>query len=188
MKVSEAIEKRWSPRAFSQEKIDENVLQNLFKAAGSAPSAFNEQPWRYIIGRNGDETFNLILDCLVPFNQDWAKTAAVLALGICSTKYKKNAKDNAYALHDLGAASSYLTIKAMEEDIFVHQMAGFDKEKAENVFHLPEGYKATTVLAIGKMGNPEVLPKELQAKENQNSDRMPVNSYVFTGDFGNPGF
>ena len=41
---------RWSPRAFSPKPVETEKLQSLFEAARWAASAFNEQPWRFIIG------------------------------------------------------------------------------------------------------------------------------------------
>ena len=53
MNVREAIEKRWSPRAFSDEQVDRKIVKELFKLGGKAPSAFNEQPWTYLVGFKG---------------------------------------------------------------------------------------------------------------------------------------
>ncbi|MFE4084123.1 nitroreductase family protein [Streptomyces albogriseolus] len=33
-----------------------------------APSAYNAQPWRFLVGRRGDTTYLRILDALIPFN------------------------------------------------------------------------------------------------------------------------
>lgn len=183
MTVDDAIKNRWSPRAFDGQELADSLIEELFTAAGSAPSAFNEQPWRYIIGKTGEENFEKILSCLVPFNQDWAKTSSLLALGVASKFFKRNGKENKYALHDLGAASSYLTLKAMEKDLFVHQMAGFDADKAQEMFNISKEFLPVTVIAIGKKGDPNVLPEEMRAKENERSPRMNTSSFVFTKNF-----
>ncbi|MEV3958954.1 nitroreductase family protein [Streptomyces albogriseolus] len=43
-----------------------------------APSAYNAQPWRFLVGRRGDTTYLRILDALIPFNQEWAQTGSLL--------------------------------------------------------------------------------------------------------------
>ena len=67
------IAERWSPRAFDEKAtISAEDLTAIFEAARWAPSAFNAQPWKFVIGLRGDENFTLISSVLVPFNQEWA--------------------------------------------------------------------------------------------------------------------
>ncbi|MEQ8909859.1 MAG: nitroreductase family protein [Vicingaceae bacterium] len=183
MKVSEAIEKRWSPRAFSNQEIDRNQMKSLLEAAGTAPSCFNEQPWRYLIGFKGDDSYNKIMDCLVEFNQNWAKTAPVLMIGVVSKEFARNEKPNPHARHDLGAATAYLTIQAMEHDIFVHQMAGFSADKAKEKFNIPDSYEAVTAIALGYIGDSSQLPKDLQDQEKPSRDRKALKEISFEGDW-----
>ena len=46
---------RWSPRSFSTEEVEEDVLMSVFDAARWAPSANNMQPWRFIIARTKED-------------------------------------------------------------------------------------------------------------------------------------
>ena len=107
MKVSEAIEKRWSPRAFDYNKtISKEDLQQIIEAAASAASCFNEQPWRFIIGIQKDETYQSIFESLVQFNQDWAQTAPVLMVTVASKEFERNGNDNPHARYDLDQSIS----------------------------------------------------------------------------------
>src|SRR5690606_15385785 len=111
--IHELLAKRWSPCAFSAQGVPEDDLRSLFEAARWAPSSYNEQPWRYIVATKADlEQYDRLLSCLVPGNQEWAKTAPVLALGCASLRFDRNGKPNAAALHDLGLASACLTLEA----------------------------------------------------------------------------
>lgn len=47
--------KRWSPRAFADELIDDSTLFRLFEAARWAPSGNNSQPWRFIYTRRDSD-------------------------------------------------------------------------------------------------------------------------------------
>jgi len=49
MDVFEAILTRRSIRKYKKKQISDEILQNLLKAACSAPSAGNQQPWHFII-------------------------------------------------------------------------------------------------------------------------------------------
>lgn len=63
------ILERWSPRAFEDRDVSRADLKKIFEAARWAPSSFNEQPWRFIIGHRNSETYKKIHDVLVPFNR-----------------------------------------------------------------------------------------------------------------------
>jgi len=49
MDVLEAIHTRRSIRHFTEEPVDHDDLHTIFTAAMAAPSAGNEQPWRFIV-------------------------------------------------------------------------------------------------------------------------------------------
>jgi nitroreductase len=46
-KILDAIVLRWSPRSMTGQKMAKKDLLSLFEAARWAPSAFNNQPWRF---------------------------------------------------------------------------------------------------------------------------------------------
>ena len=148
--LNELIKKRYSPYSFSDSQIEKETIYKLFDAARFSPSSYNEQPWRFIVAsKSNEETYNNILKSLVDANRDWAKQASVLILTIAQNEFSKNRKKNYHAEYDLGQAVAYLTLKATELDIYVHQMAGFSREKAVDLFNIPEGFTPITVMALG---------------------------------------
>jgi nitroreductase len=80
--INKLIEDRWSTRAFSSKPVIREQLQSILEAARWAPSAFNEQPWRFILGQKGDSTYDTILSTLIDWNIIWASNASVLILNI----------------------------------------------------------------------------------------------------------
>ena len=79
--VHEIIATRRSPRSFDESAAIKNEdLTAILEAARWAPSAFNGQPWRFFVGKRGDEVFGQILSSLVDFNKSWAKNASALIL------------------------------------------------------------------------------------------------------------
>ncbi|MGH9676478.1 MAG: nitroreductase family protein, partial [Candidatus Acidiferrum sp.] len=133
--VHELIRDRWSPRAFADKEVAPEVLRSLFEAARWAPSSYNEQPWAYLVATKDDqENFAKMLGVLIEFNAGWAKHAAVLALAVAELTFAKNGQTNRNAQYDTGAASALLSVEATARGLVVHQMAGYDKEKARQVF------------------------------------------------------
>src|SRR5947207_4566718 len=81
--VHELIRERWSPRAFADKPIPQDVLRSIFEAARWAPSSSNEQPWAYLVATRGDKnSFERMLSVLVEFNANWARSAPVLAIAV----------------------------------------------------------------------------------------------------------
>jgi nitroreductase len=172
---------RWSPRSFTAQEVTPAELKTLFEAARWTASSYNEQPWRYIVGTRNSETFNKILGTLMEFNQAWAKSAAVLVLGVAKTKFSHNGAPNRVALYDLGAASSYLTLQASTMGLHTHQMAGFDEAAALKAFGIPEGWVCGAVIAIGHQGEPDALPHEqMKAQEVAPRTRKALNEFVLS--------
>ena len=115
--VQDLIRRRWSPRAFSDKEVSSAELNTLFEAARWAASSSNEQPWRFLVGRRGDETYQKIFNALVEFNQSWAKSAPVLVLSVAKKTFTAKGHPNRTALHDTGAATATLSLQATADRI-----------------------------------------------------------------------
>jgi nitroreductase len=179
------ILERWSPRAFADRDVDPADLAKIFEAVRWAPSSFNEQPWRFLMGSRGTKTYEKIASALVPSNQLWALQAPVLILGVTKTRFSHNDTPNASAAHDLGAASAFLALQATALGLQVHQMAGFDREKAQEVFGIPEGYAPGSVIAVGYQGDPSNLNDRFVAGEVAPRTRKPLSEIVLSA-WGEP--
>jgi hypothetical protein len=178
------LEKRWSPRAFSNKKIEKEKLQRIFEAARWAPSASNEQPWYFIVGEIGDETYKKIFDTLVEFNQLWVKTAPIVVLAIGKVDSEKSGKENGWFKYDVGQSVAHLTFQASHEELWVHQMGGFDAKKAAEAFDVPTGHEVVSAFALGHMGDYKVLHPNLQKLEISNRERKNTDDFIFSNTFG----
>jgi nitroreductase len=177
---------RWSSRAFADRDVTLADLKRVFEAARWAASSNNEQPWRFVIGRRGTETHEKLRQTLMGFNQAWAGKAPVLILGMAKARFDRNDAPNTYALYDLGAASSYLTLQAAALGMTTHQMAGFDKAKAQELLGIPEGYELGSVIALGYQDEPDALENEaLIQRETAPRTRKGLREIVFS-EWGKP--
>jgi nitroreductase len=85
--IEDLIRRRWSPRTYADKEVPAAELKRLFEAARWAASSSNEQPWRFLVGRRGDETYQKIFNALVEFNQNWARSAPVLILAVAKMNF-----------------------------------------------------------------------------------------------------
>lgn len=179
------LEKRWSPRAFYNVDIEKDKLKRIIEASRWSASAMNEQPWNYIVGIRGEnKSFEKILETLVDFNKTWAKNAHVLILACGKKNYSHNNTPNPTYLYDVGQSVAHMSVQAMHEGVYIHQMAGFSAEKARELFGIPEEYDPVTVLAMGYIGNPDTLSDELKEREIQERTRKHFTEFVFEDQFG----
>jgi nitroreductase len=183
--ILDLLRRRWSPRAFSDRPIPEPVLSRMFEAARWAASSYNEQPWTYVLGVKAEDPaeFDRIASTLYPPNA-WAKAAPVLAISVAKWKFSHDGSPNRLAFHDVGAASANLTIEGLKEDVFVHQMGGFDPKKAKEIFGIPDDYEAVAAMAMGYAGNPDSLPEALKEREKAPRTRKKIEEFVYRGKWG----
>jgi nitroreductase len=174
------ITNRWSPRAFdANEIISSEDLYAILEASRLAPSAFNEQPWRFIFGTRGEETFNQILNGLGEFNQKWAKNSSALLL-VTGVKQRSNGDAHPSYQYDLGLAVSQGTFEAHHRGYITHQMTGFSHDVMCKTFDLTTT-EPVVVIAIGKQADADILPEAMAEREKLAPSRKPLSELILKG-------
>ncbi len=157
--IHELILQRWSPRAFTDEPVTDADLKTLFTAASWAASSSNEQPWRFIVGRKGDASYEKIFNSLAEGNQKWAYEAPILFVTVAKKTFTKGGAPNGSAQHDVGAASATLSLQATAMGMHTHGMGGYDKETVRAFFGIPTDFEPIACWALGYVGSPDSLPE-----------------------------
>ena len=176
--IHELFAKRHSPRSLNAgADIGREDLLAILEAARWAPSASNIQPWRFLVGVRGDEVFTGILETLVPFNQAWAHRASVL-IAVAGVSTRKDGTPNTTFMYDCGLAAAQLTLEAHHRNYVAHQMAGFDKDKANALF---SGQVPIAIIAIGRQASADQLDEKLAAREIAPRERKELSEIVLKG-------
>ncbi len=173
---------RWSPRAMSGEEISHDDLMGLFEAARWAPSSYNNQPWRFIYAKRNTDHWQRLFSLLVEGNKTWAKNAAVIVVVISRKNFEFNEKPAITHQFDAGAAWENLALEATSRELVTHGMQGFDFNEARKVLGIPDSFDVMAMIAIGKLGQKENLPRDLQEREYP-SNRKPLEEIVMEGKF-----
>lgn len=181
--VHPLIASRWSPRAYDTKPVESEKLQRIFEAARWAASSSNIQPWYFMVGFKGDEVYEKIAGTLVEFNQLWALNGPLLVLAMSKTTNSRGGINIAHA-YDLGQSVAILSLQAMHEGIYTHQMGGFDASAVARELELPEEYQAMVVFALGYLGDDSILHPNLRQLELSPRTRRSAGESVFTGSFG----
>jgi nitroreductase len=183
--VHPLIAGRRSIRAFASTSVGSETLTSLMEAARWAPSSMNEQPWSFIVAAKANKSdFNRLLGCLLEFNVQWAQHAPVLLLSVARLTFESTGELNRHAFHDVGQAIANLTFQATASGLLVHQIAGFDVEKARREFSIPQDYEPVAAAAIGYPGDSAELSEKLRKKDAIPRQRKPLTNFVFEAGWG----
>ena len=175
---------RWSPRAFAAQPLTEAQVLTVLEAARWAPSANNNQPWRFAYALRGDEGFAAIARSLSAGNRLWAEQAAALVVVVSATTVQRNGVDVPNATHafDTGAAWAQLALQAHLSGWISHAMGGFDHDTLRSGLNVPAACALHAVVALGHPGDPATLPEALRAREMPNQ-RRPLSETARRGGF-----
>lgn len=169
---------RWSPRSFSTRKVPDEHLMSLFEAARWSPSCRNEQPWLFLYAKRDDD-LELFRKPVNEENRKWADKAPVLIYLLARRRFRKNEKENDYALFDCGAAWMALALQSRKLGLYSHAMAGFDKESAHQVLEIPkQDFEIPVVMAVGYRDEPESLPQGFRERESP-TPRIALSQIAF---------
>lgn len=187
VKIHDIIQERWSPRAFDPDRtVSHDVLLALLEAARWAPSCFNDQPSRFVVcDKATDATgWQQALAILADKNRLWAKNAPVLILAVAMENFNHNGQPNRWAMYDTGAASVSLCLQATAMGLIVHQMGGFDAEKAREVFNLPGDCMPMAMMAVGYQADVDALDDDYKEAELAARSRIALNERFYAGQWG----
>lgn len=183
--ILDQLRERWSPRALSSRPVPPESVRSLLEAARWAPSAYNTQPWRYIIAvrEQSEAEFESALACINEFNRGWAIAAPILLFAVAETHFE-NGTENRHAFHDSGQAIAGLTVQATALGLYVHQMAGILIDEIRQTYGLPAGFEPVCGAAIGYLGDADSLADDLKEKELAPRVRRPLAETVFAASWG----
>jgi nitroreductase len=185
--IHELLATRRSPRAFSEQRIESEKLVSLFEAARWSPSSANEQPWRFIVATKDDSgVFSALVESLMEGNRRWAERAPMLVLALAQSTYAKTGNPYRHSWYDLGQSVALLSVEATALGLAVHQMGGFDADKARQLLSIPRGFEPIIVFAVGYPDQPATLPDDLRKREQAPRSRKLLQDFVYTEEWGKP--
>jgi len=185
--IHDLLKRRWSPRAFDPNRpVTREQLKVLLEAGRWAPSCNGDEPWRYLIWDKvrDPQGWQKAYDCLNENNKKWVKNVPLLMLSCAGSAFEATGKPNRWTQHDTGAASVSMALQAVAMGLVIHQMGGWDAEKARAAFAIPTEYTPMAMIAVGYQASPDILDEETKAKELRPRGRKPVAERFYEGGWG----
>lgn len=137
METLEAINKRASLKNRLLEKeVEAEKIVKVLEAARMAPSARNQQPWRFIVVRGKKNVENVVTKAFFEFSQSF-KEAPVLIF-LCANPADDDAHEGReYYLFDAGLAMENLLLAATDLGLVTHPMASVKEDELREVLNIP---------------------------------------------------
>ena len=185
LSVADAAARRRSIRAFAPEPIPHADLEAIFDVVRRAPSAFNAQPWRFVVVESPEVKAQLVAaannqrqvrsaPATIVLYTDMADTLAQLeetqhpgmdperragqgAHIRRSFAEQSEAEREAWAYAQGHIALGYLVLAAESLGYQTSPMAGFDAEAVKKLLGLPAHVRVPALVAIGR-GTEEGAP------------------------------
>lgn len=159
----DSILKRTSVRKYKKEALKKSEIDLILRAAFSAPSAANRQPWQFIVVENKDTLKDL--SEMTPYAA-LLKDAA-MGIVICADKSKNDSLD--YCQQDLAAATENMLIEAKSLGIGSCWLGVYPNEDrylaVNQYFKLPKGIVPMWMVAFGYPDQEEVIKNKFDEKK-----------------------
>ncbi|MFX1255067.1 MAG: nitroreductase family protein [Promethearchaeota archaeon] len=145
----ELLEKRQSIRSFKKDSIPPEIIQRIFKAIQSAPSAGNRQAYKIV--QVFDPTIKTAL-ARAAWNQNFIAAAPfvlVFFADVPESSGRYGDRGNFYALQDATIACAYAQLAITAEGLGSVWIGAFNDNQVHNILHAPSGLKPVAILPIG---------------------------------------
>ena len=156
------IAQRTSVRRYDQTKdVPDATVETLLRAAMSAPTAVNLQPWEFIVVRD-----KATLAALAAANRYGAMIAqAPVAIVVCGdTRQEANGEPNKWWMLDCSAATENLLLAATAQGLGTVWTAVYPHDDriaaVRRILSIPDRYIPLCVVPVGHPADPSAKPKD----------------------------
>lgn len=176
MDFTTVITTRRSVREYADKPVAAAALDKVLEAARLAPSAYNFQPWRFVIVQDAAARANLLK--FIP-GQPFVATAPVLIV-CCGKRYPQNYNwigDNLFLI-DVAIGIEHMALAARDQGLGTCWIGGFEDKPMKTLLGIPADHDVIMVLTVGY----PVSPDQFSAID----ERLPLDQIVFHERFGKP--
>ena len=146
MDVTEAIRTRRSIRSYKNDRVPEDVLNDVFDAFRMAPSANNEQPWKLIVVRDEQIKEWMVQACS---GQSFIAEADAICVA-CGLPNRSTIGGYTTSLYvDVAIAMDHLILAARSHGLGTCWIGAFDEEAVKKLLNIPKDVRVIAVTPLG---------------------------------------
>ena len=165
MNVMDAIRTRKSVRSYAYKPVEDEKLGAIMEAVRLAPSASNQQEWRFVIVRDPEK-----IKKLASYGSDQAfiKQSPVVIVACAQTDgHLMRCGQPCYTI-DVAIALDHLTLAAVELGLGTCWIGSFDENKVKEILGIPEKVRVVEIMPLGYPVDPSTVEK----------NRLPLDKIV----------
>jgi nitroreductase len=159
--VGNVIARRVSCRAYQPTPVPEAHLMQILEAARLAPSACNQQPWRFAVVRNLDLRRRIVEDGFLPgIKMTWAIDAPVhVVIGMersfVTHRLAASVSGVDYPWVDIGIAGEHLVLAATALGLGTCWIGWIKPRVVAKIVNWPASIKPVVVITVGYASDSE---------------------------------
>ena len=148
MDILEAIKTRRSVRSYASRPIPPEVMDRMQESLRNAPSACNNQPWRFIFVTDADLRRQL---AQIAYDQHWMAEAPLIVVGcgLPDQAYQSMGGHGNSAEIDVAIALDHLTLAAVADGLGTCWIGAFDEKRAKRLLDVPAEAKIVAMTPLG---------------------------------------
>jgi nitroreductase len=155
MEYLKLIAQRYSTRAYLSDPVEDEKLECVLDAARLAPTAHNNQPFRFLVlqPKGREEELKRIYD------RKWFVQAplVICAVGVIDEGWVRGDGQNYYQV-DTAIAMDHLILAATDQGLGTCWIAHFDAAAAKEILGLPDGVELVAMTPLGYPAD-QIKPK-----------------------------
>jgi len=155
MTVLEAIRKRYSCRAYQDKNIEKEKLSQILDAARLAPSAKNQQDWRFVVVTDKEKKHKLVE---ATNNQTFIENAGAIIVA-CSVSSEVMRCGQAVGPIDVAIALEHICLQAAQLGLATCWIGSFYPDKVRPIVGIPQDVAIIELMALGYPSDKQKEPK-----------------------------
>jgi nitroreductase len=146
MEFVDVIRERRSTRAYRETPVERETLLRVLDAGRLAPSARNEQGWKFVAVQNRDKIEKLYHAC----NEEGFVKEAPVIIAACGTNpdYIMRCGQPAYTI-DVSIALTHIMLRAADLGLGSCWLGAFNEKKVKEVLDIPDKVRVVALLTLG---------------------------------------
>lgn len=155
MTLLDIVSKRVSCRAYKPDPIPEAHLLRMLEAARLAPSACNQQPWRFAVVSDEEARRRLVEEGFLPgIRMTWALDAPIhvvvgMQLSLVTHRLAASVSGVDYPWVDIGIAGEHLVLAATELGLGTCWIGWIKSHAVARIVGWPRTVKPAVVITVG---------------------------------------